>query len=130
MRRGAGFTLLELLVVLAIAGLMASIAIPFTVSTVERAALRVDARELASALRDVRQQAIDRRRVIVVRSLADLPMQDRPRRGRLDAGEGPPLAFYPDGTSSGKDLKLVESGRAVELHVAWLTGAVSVGAPP
>lgn len=128
-----GFTLLELLVVLAIAGLMISIAAPFAVRTIENAALRADARQVASELRAVRQRAIDRQETIAVSSLSALAASRGGNasmpRGRF-ASAGGPATFYPDGTSSGAAFRLIEGDRAIDIKVAWLTGAVTIGEPP
>jgi len=125
-----GFTLLELLVVLAITGLMISIAMPFTVRTIENAELRADAREVVSDLRQLRQRAIDRQEAIEVTSLSEnaWPQAGRAVRHRarfVAEGRARTLVFYPDGTSSGGTLRLREGSRSVDVNVAWLSGAIT-----
>ena len=125
-----GFTLLELLVVLAIASLMVAIAAPFTVRTIERAELRADARELKSDLRALRQRAIDGRHAISVTALSETlwPESGRAVRHRaIFVGEdgNTALVFYPDGTSSGGTFRLQDGSRVAVVRVAWLSGAVS-----
>jgi general secretion pathway protein H len=125
-----GFTLLELLVVLAITGLMISIAMPFTVRTIENAELRADAREVVTDLRQLRQRAIDRQEAIVVNSLSEnaWPQAGRAIRHRarfVAEGRARALVFYPDGTSSGGTLRLREGSRSVDVNVAWLSGAIA-----
>jgi general secretion pathway protein H len=127
-----GFTLLELLVVLAIAGLMVSIAMPFTVRTIENAQLRADAREVVSDLRQLRQRAIDRQQMIEVTSLSEnaWPQAGRAIRHRarfIAESRARTLIFYPDGTSSGGTLRLREGSRSVDVNVAWLSGAITSG---
>ena len=130
--RSHGFTLLELLVVLAITGLMISIAMPFTVRTIENAELRADAREVVSDLRQLRQRAIDRQQTIAVGALSEnsWPSGGRAIRHRaqfVQQGRGRALLFYPDGTSSGGTLRLREGSRSVDVDVAWLSGAITSG---
>ena len=126
-----GFTLLELLVVLAIASLMVAVAAPFTVRTIERAELRADARELKSDLRAFRQRAIDERRTISVTALSETHWPESGREVRHRAifvgedGGNTALVFYPDGTSSGGTFRLQDGGRVALVRVAWLSGAVS-----
>jgi general secretion pathway protein H len=127
-----GFTLLELLVVLAIAGLMISIAMPFTVRTIENAELRADAREAVSDLRQLRQRAIDRQQAVEVAALSEnaWPQAGRAIRHRAQfvaEGRARKLIFYPDGTSSGGRLRLREGSRSVDVNVAWLSGAITSG---
>lgn len=131
--RTDGFTLLELLVVLAIMGLMLTVAAPFTVRTVENAQLRADTRELVSDLRALRRRAIDRRETIAVTSLFEntrrLPGHASYRARFVPAAGSEALVFYPDGTSSGGTFRLEEGGRSAEVSVAWLSGVVTTGAP-
>jgi general secretion pathway protein H len=127
-----GFTLLELLVVLAIATLMVAIAAPFTVRTIERAELGADARELAGDLRALRQRAIDQHRPLFFTGRSETLWPEHGgtalhRAVLVPQGGGKALVFYPDGTSSGGVFRLDEGGRSAEVHVAWLSGAISVG---
>lgn len=134
--RADGFTLLELLVVLAIMGLMVAIAMPFTVSTIAQAGLRADARALTSQLRRLQHQAQERRETIVIATLAvhTLPgavfAAPQAGRGTVTLAGGRPVIFYPDGTSSGGTLRLREGGRALDIGVAWMTGAIDVRVAP
>ncbi len=130
--RNEGFTLLELLVVLAIMGLMLTISIPFTTGTIERAQLRADARALVSDLRSLRARAIERRETIAVTALSENEWRFMPGRAAhravfVTSAGARALIFYPDGTSSGGTFRLGEGGRSVEVSVAWLSGAVAVG---
>lgn len=134
-----GFTLIELLVVLAIMGLIAGLAIPLGAHAVEDAALRSDARKLASAFRQMQQDARERQAVVTLAPSSDgtlsgtgpvgIPVLARGAKLRF-VREGKELSFYPDGTSSGGTVRLSEHGHALDLNVAWLTGTIVLRASP
>lgn len=132
MTRPNGFTLLELLVVLAIMGLMLAIAMPFTARTIENAALRADVRALVGDLRSLRQRAIDRQETVTVSVLGENAWRGgASHKARFVPTAGAhALIFFPDGTSSGGTFRLREGSRTADVSVAWLSGAVSMGAPP
>jgi general secretion pathway protein H len=138
-----GFTLLELLVVLAIAGLDLTLEIPNVGRHVGRPELAAAARELASELRLARSRAISENRPAVVVADVEAAAFGSPERGtvrRLPHGIGLAIAtttdqmaggsgsirFYPDGTSSGGGVALTHDGLRYEVLVNWLNGGVSV----
>jgi general secretion pathway protein H len=131
-----GFTLIELLVVLAIMGLMATLALPLAARAVDDAALRRDARALASRLHALQSRALEDQQTILIESGADgtidvatlgLPVQ---LHGAALSVRGGPLSFYPDGTSSGGTIRMTEHGRTFDLDIAWLTGTIILRAAP
>lgn len=62
----AGYSLLELMVVLAIMSLIVVVAIPYSAGTVEKFSLASDTRQVATGLRAWRQRAVDMQRDIAV----------------------------------------------------------------
>lgn len=138
----AGFTLLELLVVLAITTLILAIAIPnFRLPGFASNATGA-AREIASGLADARQAAIftnRETRVIVdiqnrtysvgsgpakaldgIRKLTLITAE----RDVLDSTRGE-IRFYPDGTAGGGEISLQdEAGATATVRVNWLTGKI------
>ncbi len=141
-RGDAGFTLLELMAALAIAGLLAWVALP---AFGRRPAPTPEllARDLQAALRDTRTQALATGRTAAF--VLDLAHRryagagDRPRAlpadatvnlhtdAALVAGGIGRIAFYPDGGASGGSLRVERGGRAATVTVDWLTGAVRRG---
>jgi len=129
-----GFTLIELLVVLAIMGLIATLALPLAASAVDNAALRTDARNLAGRLYDIQASAIREQRTVTVASREDGTIDPvllgfAPHHAEIRLAEShSSLSYYPDGTSSGGSLQIIEHGRAFDLDIAWLTGKVTIRA--
>jgi general secretion pathway protein H len=153
-RWAAGFTLLELLVVLAIAGMLVAL-VPAAVSTVVPGTkARVAALDLASTLRDARNLAISQSRTVDVEfdlesasySIAGSPIQELPRgmalviqersgyvsetrrvaRFPFDQQKMRTLRFYPDGSSSGVHVRLGPQDGGYIVAVDWLLGGASV----
>ena len=152
----AGFTLLELLVVLAIAGMLVAL-VPAAVSAVVPGAkARTAAFDMASTLRDARNLAISQSTPVDVvfepesasYAIAGSPPSVLPRGMALviqersgyvsetrrvaghslfDREEPVTLRFYPDGSSSGLDVRLgPEDGGGFVVAVDWLFGGASV----
>jgi general secretion pathway protein H len=152
----AGFTLLELLVVLAIAGMLVAL-VPAAVSAVVPGTkARTAAYDMASILRDARNLAISQSTPVDVvfdlesasyaiagspptvlpRGMA-LVIQERSgyvsetrrvaRQSSFDRQEPVTLRFYPDGSSSGLDVRLgLEAGGGYLVRIDWLFGGASV----
>lgn len=139
-----GFSLLELVVALAIAALLFAVVVPSGLGRRERAELASDASAVAAALRATRSEAIlaDRPADFVVDvGQALYRAGDRAPRQRL---AGSPdiilytttdetlskavgaIRFYPDGSSTGGGIALSRDGRRYDVLVDWLTGEVSV----
>lgn len=143
MRRKDGFTLLELLVVLAVMALVAAVTLPNLrlpgfASNAARAA-----RQIASGLADARQQAIHTNREsafvvdLVERSyrigtnpairLAGIQglILLTAERDVINASRGM-IRFYPDGSSDGGELSVRDAnGATVTVRVNWLSGRIS-----
>ncbi|MBB2202580.1 GspH/FimT family pseudopilin [Gluconacetobacter tumulisoli] len=132
-----GFTLIEMIVVVLVLALIATILVargPLHSATLD---LRGAAQSLAVAMRQGRMQAIVSGTAITV-TIDPVHMQygaghdarqALPRGLALAAGSATSITFYPDGSASGARIGLVEQGRQVTLRTNWLTGAVTVDGP-
>lgn len=130
-----GFTLVELLVVLAIAGLLGLAGFAVFRQPSEASKVQIAAREMAAALRQERAQAIlsSSSRVIefsptgyrspdavhVLPSGMSLSLQQSPGSGAIQV-----LEFQPDGSTSGITLWLVLGQVSQGITVGTLTGNV------
>ncbi len=141
--RNSGFTLAELLVVLAILSLMVALAMPVLNRAMPSLALKSTAGEIAVALRQARSQAIGSNREVAV--LVDLdgrflqlgsrepiPVDDRYGLSLFTGAEelvgrgAGRIRFYPDGTSTGGRISLWLEERRFDVTIDWITGDVAI----
>lgn len=143
--RTDGFTLLELLVVLAIVALMTAIAAPRFAAALPGAELDSGARKLAAGLREARSMAVSTNRAVpfTLRGGANLYTigrggESRQLPGKLaitlvtgrreisGANQGS-IRFFPDGSSTGGRIELKGAGGKRSIEVDWLTGRIRLG---
>ncbi|HEX9462202.1 MAG TPA: GspH/FimT family pseudopilin [Alphaproteobacteria bacterium] len=142
--RTRGFTLLELVVVLAIAAALFALALPSGARQRDHAEMANAARTVAAALRATRSKAITVGRPAAfaidiasarygaagARSAEQLPRgtqvalvtTETERRGDTTGL----IRFYPDGSSTGGGVSLSRGGDHFQVLVNWLTGGVSI----
>ena len=142
--RQRGFTLLELMVVLAIAAVMMTIVPPMISRALPGAELKSASRQLAAGLRMARNQAlVSRRDARLILDLEkhrfeitgrkrshsipeslkiDLLTVESERLGDDRAG----IRFFPEGGSTGGRITLTQGSRALGVDVDWLTGKVRI----
>jgi general secretion pathway protein H len=140
----AGFTLLEMLIVLAILALAMSFAGPLVSGGTEGVRLETASSELAAALRLTRSAAIIRNTEATLMVDVDkgvfgssaVPQRPFAREieakltyasGIRSASSEAGFRFFPDGSSTGGDVMLSLHGKKVKLCIDWLTGEVRRG---
>jgi general secretion pathway protein H len=139
-----GFTLLEMVCVLAIIALLAAVLLPFIPHETSRSRLQAYALQIAALLKTDRNAAI--RRQISVATLVDaearairsgtsralvvLPNDVRfdallPETCRRQAALST-ISFFANGTSCGGAISLTRFDVGYEIRVNWLTGRIEV----
>jgi general secretion pathway protein H len=139
-----GFTLLEMVCVVAIIALLAAILLPAIPRATSRVQLEAFALETASVLTTDRSEAMRRHEQIVtavnaaarsIRSGATGRLVNIPRDVVFDAAlparcnQRPALStisFFATGMSCGGSIMLTRLGAGYEIRVNWLTGGVDV----
>lgn len=141
--RQRGFTLLEILVVLAILGIALTLITGYRAPWSGRLELRGTASDIAAALRMARGEAIAQNRPIDVAVDVDgrrlqidtaAPRQLSPQLKLAlltaasedrSAGTGA-IRFNPDGSSSGGRIAISDGHQTIAIGIDWLTGRVAV----
>ncbi|MBB1126177.1 GspH/FimT family pseudopilin [Thiospirillum jenense] len=139
-----GFTLVELLVVMAIAGLLIAVTPPLMSAALPGIELKAAARRTAGALRIARELAIHNGRTVVwqlntatgqYRIVGDARAAQLPggieltltaaEEEMINPHEGG-IRFFADGSATGGRVVLTRNQRGYQVGVNWLTGQVII----
>ncbi|MGI9385627.1 MAG: GspH/FimT family pseudopilin [Methyloligellaceae bacterium] len=142
----SGFTLLELLMGIAILALAAGAVLVVPRSGSGSAALRSAAHETAARLREARALAINHgrpkavlvdlgRRIIAIghgrkplKIAGDIRLTITAAASERQSRQISGVRFFPNGSSTGATLRFARDRQAFEVRVNWLTGRVSINA--
>jgi general secretion pathway protein H len=141
-----GFTLVEIMVVLVIVALMMALVGSSISRNISGAQMRTAASKVAASIRYTRTQAIltKTEQLFLVdtekltyqaaeREAEELPegmtVELNTARSELTSETAGGIRFYPDGGSTGGNVRLEANGRIYRVNVAWLTGEASVERP-
>lgn len=140
-----GFTLIEVLVAMAIAALALAVAVPQVRGTVDAVRVRTAAATLANELRAARAQAMraleetvlrvdvdarsyrvgDRQQSLAVPSTTAIAITAA--RSEQESDVGGAIRFFPDGSSTGGRIMIGREPRpSYRIDVHWLTGKVTL----
>ena len=138
-----GFTLLELIVVLSIAAMTATLVLPRVQSTASRTGLQATAQKLASALRlahaEGLRQGIDQNVILDLQGRA-FWSDAAPRHQSIDpaiqiainddgfewAGQERKIRFPAEGGATGGEIVLADGRNEARIAVDWLTGVTTL----
>jgi general secretion pathway protein H len=143
----SGFTLIEMLVCLAILAMLMAVFVPVGSGSRARAQLASSAHELAIALRETRDLALTTSRTetfaidlskrvyragehVAARGLdRDIAVTLVTADGDKPSATNGGIRFFGDGSSTGGIVRLSLDKRRLDILVDWLTGRVSVADP-
>jgi general secretion pathway protein H len=146
MKRGrAGFTLAELLVVMAILAMVSGLAMPLLARQFRAGEMQQAASQIAAILREARILAIGQNRRVMVEfnsATGTISLDGKAGRGQIPAslaativsaralrpGDTSQFFFLPDGGASGGSITLRGENEAMVINVNWVTGQVSQAA--
>ncbi len=145
--RRSGFTLFEVLIVIAIMGVVAAVVAPMVFRGFSGAQSRAAALEIAAALRQARGAAVaDNADVAVVFDLGrNAYVVDRAKpkvlagnlrlafygaQGEQVAADMGGIRFFSDGSATGGQVTVGDGKTRYNVDVDWLTGRITVAATP
>lgn len=138
-----GFTLVELMFVMVIVAFMLALVGTSISQSISGAEMRTAARKVSAGLRYTRTKAIlskseqvflldteTRRYTAADREPVELPegmnVELNTARSELTSETAGGIRFYPDGGSTGGNVRLEANGRVYQVNVAWLTGEAAL----
>lgn len=142
-RRVAGFSLIELMVVMMLVSLLFAVVGVSVSRSIQGAEIRNASREIVAGIRHTRGQAVIQRQQQVFHVDADsrtwtassrepvelpegLDITIETARSELTGENAGGIRFYPDGASTGGSVELRAGERTWTVEVSWLTGEVSL----
>lgn len=144
--RSGGFTLIEMIVVIVLIGIVASVVTFSFTRTLAGARIQAAGNDLVAGLRYTRGQAIVKgeQKVLMLdlekntwqapgREAKDLPkgmaLRLTTAQQELTSDNAGGIRFFPDGSSTGGNIAIVLGEREWKINVGWLTGEVTLDKP-
>lgn len=141
LRAARGFTLIEIIAVIALLALAATVVVFFVSRSLTTQNIQAAGRDLVAALRYTRGQAIVKREEQALELDVEKRAYTAPYRPEVTLPEKMELKlltaaneqvsattgrvrFFPDGSSTGGRVSLIAGERTWQVEIAWLTGEV------
>jgi general secretion pathway protein H len=146
-RPARGFTLIEIIAVIALLALAASTVVFFVSRSLSTQQIRGAGRDLVAALRYTRGQAIVKRKEQALELDVEKRAYRAPNKGEVQLPKDMDMKlltasqeqvnsttgrvrFFPDGSSTGGRISLISGEREWQVEIAWLTGEVRLREAP
>jgi general secretion pathway protein H len=144
MKKWRGFSLLELLIVLAISSAVVALAAPRLTGTMDHLQLKRLSREMAAALRTTREIAISKgqdalwtldlkqhhyqygKQNKIVPFSQDIHIKLTTASKEQITDDIANIRFYPDGSATGGEVVLTQGQLGYTIQINWLTGQVKI----
>ncbi len=144
--RSKGFTMIEMIVVIVLIGIVASV-VAFSFSkSLASARVQAASRDLVAALRYTRGQAIVKGEQKILMLNLENNTYEAPGKGsrelpkdmvlrlttaqkELTSDKAGGIRFFPDGSSTGGNIAVVLGQREWRINVGWLTGEITLDKP-
>ncbi|MGB0133168.1 MAG: GspH/FimT family pseudopilin [Dokdonella sp.] len=144
--RSRGFTMIEMIVVIVLIGIVASVVAFSFARSLDSAKVQAASRDLVAGLRYTRGQAIVKgeQKVLMLdlekmtwqapgRSEKELPkdmiLRLTTAQKELTSESSGGIRFFPDGSSTGGNIAVVLGEREWRINVGWLTGEITLDKP-
>ena len=144
--RSRGFTMIEMIVVIVLIGIVASVVAFSFARSLSSARIQAASRDLVAALRYTRGQAIVKgeQKVLMldleknayqapgkgeIALPKDMVMRLTTAQKELTSENAGGIRFFPDGSSTGGNIAVVLGEREWRINVGWLTGEITLDKP-
>jgi general secretion pathway protein H len=144
LKRGSGFSLLELLLVLAITSVIVALVAPRLTGTLDNLQLKRLSRDMAASLRTTRAQAISKgqeeiwlldleqhhyqygkqNKTVSFSQDIDIKLTTASKEQWSRAIAS--IRFFPDGSATGGEIFLLQGKQNYSIQIDWLTGRVKI----